>query len=199
MPFLLHATLWSVPTPLGHALAGLTIAWTSEAARRVSISPRTRTALIVAGAGFAIAPDLDLVYPPIHRMMSHSITALILATACAAIVAHRTNQDRPWLLTAVCGLAYASHLALDFVGGDTKEPAGMLLLWPFSDSWFSSSSPVFMPAVLRGFLKPRVLLWNTLSVLRELAILSPFAVGAWFLKIRLERSRNGAASTAPAP
>jgi len=185
VPFLLHATLWSVPTPLGHALAGLTIAWTSEAARRVSISPRTRTALIVAGAGFAIAPDLDLVYPPIHRMMSHSITALILATACAAIVAHRTNQDRPWLLTVV--------------GGDTKEPAGMLLLWPFSDSWFSSSSPVFMPAVLRGFLKPRVLLWNTLSVLRELAILSPFAVGAWFLKIRLERSRNGAASTAPAP
>ena len=188
-----------MPTPLGHALAGLTIAWTSEAARRVPISPRTRTALIVAGAGFAIAPDLDLIYPPIHRMMSHSITALVIATACAAIVAHRTNQDSPWLLAAVCGLAYASHLALDYVGGDTKLPAGMQLLWPFSDSWFSSSSPVFMPAVLRGFLEPRVLIWNTLSVLRELAILTPVALGAWFLKVRLERSRNGAASTAPAP
>ena len=75
----------------------------------------------------------------------------------------------------------------------------MLLLWPFSDRWFISSSAVFMPAVLGGFLKPQILLWNTLSVLRELAIMSAFAAGAWFLKVRLARSRDRTASTTSAP
>lgn len=173
-----------MPTPLGHALVGLTISWSTQAISRVPSRRRAGTSLAFFAAVFAIAPDFDFVYPPIHRMMTHSIVAAITATACAAFVAHRTKQKRPWVIALVCGVAYASHLALDWLGGDTKQPAGIQLLWPFSGEWFISSLNVFHPTSLTRFFEWRVLAENLAAVLRELAILIPFAVGAWLLHTR---------------
>ncbi len=135
---------------------------------------------LLAGA-FAVAPDFDFIYPPIHRRMSHSIVAAIVATIGAAVVAHRTKQQRPWVSALVCGVAYSSHLALDWLGGDTKEPAGIQLLWPFSDEWFISSWNIFEPTELVTFFERGTMVSNLAVVVRELAILSPLAAGAWLL------------------
>lgn len=176
-----------MPTPLGHALVGLTISWSTQAISRVPSRHRAGTSLAFFAGVFAIAPDFDFVYPPIHRMMTHSIVAAIAATAGAAVVAHRTKQERPWVIALVCGIAYASHLALDWLGGDTKQPAGIQLLWPFSDGWFISSWHLFRPTDLGGFFGFQTMVSNLVSVLRELAILSPFAIGAWLLYTRRGR------------
>ena len=151
---------------------------------RAPVRHRAGTSLAFAAAVFAIAPDFDFIYPPIHRMMSHSISAAIAATVCAFVVAHRTKQERPWLMSMVCGLAYASHLALDWLGVDTKEPAGIQLLWPFSDAWFISSWNLFQATVLVTFFERSTMIANLLAVLRELAILGPLAWGAWLLRAR---------------
>jgi membrane-bound metal-dependent hydrolase YbcI (DUF457 family) len=173
-----------MPTPLGHALVGLTISWSTQAISRAPSGHRTGPSLAFLASLFAIAPDFDFVYQPIHRMMTHSIVAAIAATACAAVVAHRTKQERPWVIAMVCGAAYASHLALDWLGSDTKQPGGIQLLWPFSDEWFLSSWHLFRPMHLGGFFGFQTMVSNVVSVLRELAILSPFAIGAWLLHAR---------------
>jgi len=183
-----------MPTPLGHALAGLTIAWSSSAVYRAPVRRRAGMSLAFSAAVFAIAPDFDFVYPPIHRMMSHSIIAVIAATICAAVIAHRTKQERPWLTAMVCGLAYASHLALDWLGGDTKVPAGIQLLWPFSDTWFISSWNVFGATEVGSFFQRWAMIANLVALLRELAILAPFAAGAWLLRRRAQPARQPAAT-----
>jgi membrane-bound metal-dependent hydrolase YbcI (DUF457 family) len=171
-----------MPTPLGHALVGAAIVWSAESFRRAPLDPRPRTSLAVVCAGLAVAPDLDLLYPPIHRMMSHSLLAVGVVGAVAWIVARRTHRDRTWLVTTACVLAYASHLGLDWLGGDTKQPPGIQALWPFSDAWFISSWGVFRATDLGAFFIPSVILSNALAVLRELAILGPVALVAWLLR-----------------
>ena len=173
-----------MPTPLGHALVGLTISWSAQAVSGAPARHRAGASLAYVAGVFAVAPDFDFIYPPIHRTMTHSITAAIAATICAAVVAHRTKQERPWVIAIVCGLAYGSHLALDWLGGDTKWPAGIQLLWPFSDGWFISSWSLFTPTVLETFFEWPTMVSNFIGVVRELVILSPFVVAARLLHAR---------------
>jgi hypothetical protein len=110
---------------------------------------------------------------------------MVLVGALAWIAARRRHPDHIWLITGACVLAYASHLGLDWLGGDTKLPAGIQLLWPLSDAWFVSSWNIFRPTDLGGALfTPRVMLSNSLVVLRELSILAPIALCAWVVRRR---------------
>lgn len=171
-----------MPTPLGHAIAGVAIAWSTEAIRPASRDARGHRSLTMMCAGLAIAPDMDLVYPPIHRMMSHSISAVLLVGVIAWFLTRRTKPEAARIVGVVCGLAYASHLALDWLGGDTKLPAGIQLLWPFSRDWFISSQSLFRATTLGGFFKPSTILSNTLAVVQELLILGPVLLGSSFLR-----------------
>lgn len=56
-------------------------------------------------------------YPPVHRMMTHSLAA--------AAITHHVAGRTMWSVSFVCGAAYASHLLLDWLGGDVKAPAGI--------------------------------------------------------------------------
>jgi membrane-bound metal-dependent hydrolase YbcI (DUF457 family) len=173
-----------MPTPIGHALAGLAIAWSAESIRRVPFGTPALSTVALTGVGLATAPDLDFIYPPVHRMMSHSITAVATVGVLAALVARRANTRAPWLFAVVSALAYASHLALDATGADVKLPAGIQLLWPFTDGWFITSWEVFRATHVQGFFTPSVMLSNGLAVLQELLILGPIVWGAWFLRSR---------------
>jgi membrane-bound metal-dependent hydrolase YbcI (DUF457 family) len=118
-------------------------------------------------------------------MMSHSLTALVIVTATAWLVARRTGRGRgPSAIAIVCGLAYGSHLVMDWLGTDTKLPPGIQLLWPFSDAWFISSWGVFGPTWLGRFFSPERMLANATTLLRELLIIGPLAYAAWLVKQR---------------
>jgi membrane-bound metal-dependent hydrolase YbcI (DUF457 family) len=171
---------------------GLSIAWSTQAISRPPIRHREGISLAFIAGVFAIAPDFDFIYPPLHRRMTHSIVAVAVATIWAAFVAHRAKQERPWVIAMVCGVAYASHLALDWLGGDTKQPAGIQLLWPFSDEFFISSWHLFAPTLLGGFFRPQTMAANFLTLIRELAILSPFAAVAWLLYARRRKPASRA-------
>lgn len=174
-----------MPTPLGHALAGASVAWLAQSVRRIPTDRRTDTRLALTCAELAVAADLDFIYPPIHRMMTHSLTAVAVVTAAAWLIARRADRrTAPWVMAIVCGLAYGSHLAMDWIGGDTKQPAGIQLLWPFSDAWFISSWSVFGATSLGRFFWPETMLSNAFTVLRELLILVPLALVAWSARRR---------------
>jgi membrane-bound metal-dependent hydrolase YbcI (DUF457 family) len=177
-----------MPSPLGHALAGLAVAWSAEAMTRMPLGWRAGSTIAVTCAALAIGPDVDWVYPPVHRMMTHSLFATGLVFALAAGIGLRRRPTR-WKTAAVCAAAYGSHLLLDWLGGDTKVPAGIQLLWPLDHKWFISDVSVFRATDIGGFFQPRVMISNALAVLGEVAVLLPLALLALFWRRRRLQTR----------
>jgi len=174
-----------MPSPIGHILAG---AATTIAADIVNpapaktgraAGPRWRAPL--AYGILAAAPDLDLIYPPIHRTATHSVTAVALAFIIAAAL---TGQVTRWRTATVCALAYATHPLLDWLGADTLPPLGIELFWPFSNRWFISGVDLFRGTFRGHLFAPPVLMANALSVAQEIAILLPIVVVLWLVRIK---------------
>src|SRR5215218_2709078 len=123
-----------MPSPIGHALGGIAIGWAAV--------PRTnwRTAAVLAAV--AIAPDLDLLVG-YHRGITHSLGAACVAGAVGWAV---TRQAR-WGLAV--GLAWASHVALDWLSNDTRPPIGVMALWPMTRDYYKASIEIFPPVSRR--------------------------------------------------
>lgn len=131
-------------------------------------------------AFLAAAPDLDLVLRLVdganhHRGPSHSLGAALLA-AVAVWALRRLGAGWPPGFAAA-GLAWASHVALDYTGLDTSPPVGEMALWPFSRGFFASPVSVFYD-VPRSF-SAEAIQHNLLAVLIEVAILGPVAFACW--------------------
>ncbi len=187
-----------MPSPLGHALAGLAIGWSADAIRRKPLRAGSYSLAAVCGA-LAISPDFDFLYPPFHRMATHSLTAIVSIAIVALAWHRRTTTGARTTVVVACVLAYASHVLLDLLGGDTKVPAGIQLLWPFSDGWFISGVRVFRETYLRGFFEPSIIVSNTLAIARELLVIIPFAAVtfAWRRRSLAERTRAASWKTPP--
>jgi membrane-bound metal-dependent hydrolase YbcI (DUF457 family) len=91
-----------MPSPIGHALAGVAVAWSAgrlaqpaTAARRVSVR---FTALCAA---LAMAPDLDLLIQPTHRTVTHSVGAVALVFIVAIAVTGWVRRGRVGLVGQV--------------------------------------------------------------------------------------------------
>lgn len=171
-----------MPTPIGHALAGLAIAAASPGVRRI---PNAHVAVL----GFcAIAPDLDLLLRFIdgvnhHRGASHSFTAAALV-ALAGLALKRLGASLPNPL--LMGGAWASHVVLDYLGLDTSTPFGEMALWPFSSAFYVSPVPVFYD-VPRAW-SAAAIAHNLTAVALELTIMIPVVIVCWRARIRARRT-----------
>lgn len=177
-----------MPSPLGHALAGLTIALAVEPAD----APVRRwwpglSDLAWAGAFVAVLPDIDLVYPPWHRSVTHSIGATVLIMIMAAAVTGKVTGRIGWRWVWTLGAAHASHILLDWLGTDRLPPIGIEALWPFSHQYFLSGWNVF-PPVERRLLNPAAIGINLWAAIFEVAVLGSMATLTWRAK-RRRRSR----------
>ena len=173
-----------MPSPIGHALAGATVAWTTDA-----LSPPARPTgpgLVVACMAIAAAPDLDLAFG-FHRTSTHSIGMTAMVAATAAIVAAYTRA--PVLRTALaCAAAHGSHLLLDWLAVDRFPPYGLQALWPFSSEFYISGWDIFRHTERRHVFSALAIRTNGLAVAQELLILGPLALVA--LRARASRSRS---------
>jgi membrane-bound metal-dependent hydrolase YbcI (DUF457 family) len=183
-----------MPTPIGHALAGLAIAC---AAPRRSNRLRGRESipwtLLLLCATLAALPDLDLLYQPIHRTVTHSITSAVFVTIIAVLVTRwvtlrgqigvRPRSDPRWV-GLLCGAAWGSHILLDWMGTDFNAPRGIQALWPFSDRWFISGWDLFPRVERRQPLSSATMLSNVKAIAYEIAIVGPIAVVLWWTRIR---------------
>jgi membrane-bound metal-dependent hydrolase YbcI (DUF457 family) len=176
-----------MPSPIGHALGGVAAAWSAE---HLPASPsgqescgRISTALTLVCAVLAAAPDLDLLVPGFHRTVTHSVAAAVLVMIIAAgVTGWVTRRNRSclwdvWRIAGICGLAYASHILLDWLGTDPNPPFGIQALWPFSHQWFIAGWTIFPVTERRSFFSWAALATNTKAVAVEVIILGPLVLG----------------------
>lgn len=177
-----------MPSPIGHTLAGLAVGWTATAGanrfRAAAWSP-----LVLGCAFVAAAPDLDLLYPPLHRLVTHGVGITLLITIITAAVTRQVTGEVAWRIVLALTAAHASHTFLDWLGTDRFPPPGIRALWPFSNQFYISGWEVF-PNVERRLWRPDALAVNLRAVLSEILILGPVALGAWLIMRRRSRRRN---------
>ena len=168
-----------MPSPIGHALAGIAIAPLAgrpEAGLKTCPTTTTTTAFVLLCAALAAVPDIDLLVPGFHRSVTHSIGATILVTIIAMAVTGWVTGRIEWRVSLVCGAAYGSHLLLDWLARDPNPPYGIQALWPFSRQWFISGWNMFPPTERQNLLSARAILINVRAVLQEVVILGPLAL-----------------------
>ena len=179
-----------MPSPIGHALGGVAAAWFAERIPTSTITgpitpasgrppERISTALTLICAVLAAAPDLDLLWPGMHRTVTHSVGAVVLVTIISAVVTGWVTRRSNWLnwniwrIAGICGLAYASHLLLDWLGTDPNPPFGIQALWPFSHQWFIAGWTIFPMTERRSFFSWAAFATNVNAVAVEVGILGP--------------------------
>ena len=180
-----------MPSPIGHALGGVAIAWTASLGEPPDPTGRTLSdRWLPIYMGLAAAPDLDLLVHGTHRTATHSVTAMLLVTIVAAAVtgqvtplrASRVAGHARWRIALLCGLSYGSHLLLDWLGVDNYPPRGIELLWPFSDRWFISDLDLFRQTARQDFLTAPIIRQNLLAIAQECLILLPILAVIWWAR-----------------
>jgi hypothetical protein len=169
-----------MPSPVGHALGGLTVGLL------LARDPRWRLPLACAVA--ATLPDLDLLLPIVHRGPTHSVTAAAVAGLLMFAVGRSKVSDR-WRLAAGVGLAVLLHVVFDWLSQDSTDPRGVMALWPWTSTYFVSDLDLFN-AVDRRYWRPGFLRRNTIALTREILILAPVV-----LLVLLSRRRIRALSS----
>jgi membrane-bound metal-dependent hydrolase YbcI (DUF457 family) len=176
-------------TPVGHTLAGLAVSSVAGLQPR-----RADRSLVLLTVLMAVAPDLDvlpglLLNTParFHSEMTHSLAfALVISVVVAGVYYLRRGEFAR--IFKLCFVAYTSHLVLDMMGADGREPFGIPLLWPFSDTHLLF--PVtLLPGVrhassasssLMEFMMRLVSVENIITIGVEILLISPFILlGRW--------------------
>jgi membrane-bound metal-dependent hydrolase YbcI (DUF457 family) len=181
-----------MPSPIGHALAGIAAAWVVDlvpgdrgwrtAPASGSWYQRAGGGLTLACAALATAPDLDLLTGS-HRTVTHSVGAVLVVGLGAAVLA--AARSRPVLrITLMCAAAWGTHLLLDWLGADAYPPFGIRALWPFNDRWYISNANLFGQTERRMFFTARVLRQNAIAVTHEIAVFAPIAWGLWLVRVK---------------
>jgi len=114
-------------SPIGHALAGIALAWGADLVpgiRSWRTAPSSASWYERAGAGLtltcavlAAAPDLDLFFGRFHRTMTHSLISLAVVAGAAGLVAGRARLPRlargamPRIVIMCVGDASSARLA----------------------------------------------------------------------------------------
>jgi len=131
--------------------------------------------LAVCALAGALA-DVDFLLPMRHRGPSHGLGAAAMALALTlAVLSVGSVRAGRWRTAVAVGLAYASHTLLDWLGADSSTPQGLMALWPVSSAYYISGLDVFN-AVDRRYWMAGFWARNTVAVIREMAIVGPFAL-----------------------
>jgi inner membrane protein len=181
-----------MPSPIGHALAGLAAAWAvdlvpGDRAWRTAPEPaswfrRAGDGLTLACGALGAAADLDHLFIT-HRTVTHSIGAIAFVGLFAAAVA--ANAQRPVARVALmCAAAYSTHLLLDWLGVDTSVPRGIQALWPFSHEWFISGIDLFPKTERHELLTVATTVTNLKAIVQEVLIVGPPTVALWLVRVK---------------
>ncbi len=172
-----------MPSPVAHGLLGLTVHVLASRDRSELRDPRRLGVTL----GAALLPDLDLTFRLLdgrnhHGGVLHSVGAALLVAAVVAVVLSLGRWQRPFALAFTAGLAWCSHVLLDYLNVDTHPPIGILALWPFSHAYHKFPYPIFMDI-------GRTLDWTTVrhdiaAVAWECAILVPLLFVSWHYRGR---------------
>lgn len=168
-----------MPSPIAHAIAGVTAGWL------VAPAPSTRPSRIALYAAMGMAADLDLLVGA-HSGPTHGLGAAVIAGIATWAVLKWRGSSAGVRTACAAAIAYASHTLLDWLGTDSSPPIGIMALWPFSHRYYESSLHVFM-AISRRYWLPEFWTFNLAALARELLILVPTAIVVVALRRRVAR------------
>jgi inner membrane protein len=173
-----------MPSPVGHLIGGVAAGWLVYGSPISGGGSRTdwrREAVIFGSLG--ALPDLDLLFG-MHSGPTHSLGAALIVGFTAYLIGIRLRTTAPLRFALACFSAYASHILLDWLAGDTTAPIGIMALWPFSYGHYASSLHLFMAVSRRYYQGWSFLRHNLLAIVRELLILIPLLTGVILLRRR---------------
>jgi membrane-bound metal-dependent hydrolase YbcI (DUF457 family) len=175
-----------MPSPVGHAIAGVAAAWLVAGAPALTPATFWREAALFGALG--ALPDIDLLVGA-HSGPTHSLGAAVVVGMAAGLWAGRwRGHRRPGLhrltFAVACLAAYASHLLLDWLGRDSSPPIGIMALWPVSRDYFESTLHVFLPISRRYYQGWTFVVSNVHAVCLELVILVPILAVVTLLRPR---------------
>ncbi len=171
-----------MPTPLGHALAGVTagclvLSVAESGAHRPSARTRGLAALrrdrrVVAFGLCGALADIDFLFG-LHSGFTHSVGATIVVGLAGAWWGDAITRGRG--MAVALGAAYGSHVLLDWLGSDSVAPLGVMALWPFSFDYYLSDHQWFL-SVCRAYTVASCWRHNLVGALREVLMLGPTAL-----------------------
>lgn len=176
-------------TPVGHSLFGVIVYLFASRGSRKGL---LLFALLMTAA---FLPDFD--YFPVlwgdlklanlnHQWFTHSLLFVFVSGLALAIVGKWLQLGSIAKLYLFIVAIMLSHLLLDYLTYDGREPKGILLLWPFSDQRFNSPVSVF-GGVAKGSFSDLFSLHNLGVVGGELLIVGVPALLLWFYLRRTVR------------
>ncbi len=160
-----------MPSPVGHALGGVIVAYALGTVGTLG------TLGTVIGA--AIAPDIDFLWGG-HNRETHSLGAAIIA----GLVVLAWRRDRRLALAVT--LSWATHVLFDWLGSDDTPPLGVMALWPIDSSFYFANAFVF-EAISRRYWLDNFYTHNGWAVIKELLILGPIALALIAFRWRARR------------
>jgi inner membrane protein len=172
-------------SPLAHGLAGVAV-YAILAPPGGPVRDRRPWALAAfagAAADLDFLPGLAFADPSrYHHGVTHSLAATLVFALLLGLSASRPlgSVGRRILLF---GVAYGTHLGLDYVTFDPSVPRGIPLLWPFSSTPFIASATLFWELHHGASWGAFVNQHNVGAVFIEAAILGPLvaALCVWRL------------------
>ena len=181
-----------MPTPLGHALAGVATGWSVAGVARENRRALVTQAAILAS--LAMAADLDLLVGA-HSGPTHSVGAAAIAGALAAWARWPIARTRGTIFIAAF-LAWATHPLMDSLSPDATAPFGVMAFWPFTTHYYLTGLSVFM-SIWRYPVSARAITHDILAIAREILLLAPITYVAWKVGKSTEvgKSRSGGLAT----
>jgi membrane-bound metal-dependent hydrolase YbcI (DUF457 family) len=159
-----------MPSPVGHALAGLAAGWLVQGTPPLKAKTAWCREAALFGA-LGILPDVDLLFHA-HSGPTHGVGAAFLVGVAAFVVWPGQTAARARAALA-CALAYGSHILLDWLGSDSSAPIGIMVLWPMSREYYESGLNIFMAISRRYWQGAAFWRQNLTALARELLVLGP--------------------------
>jgi len=169
--------------PRGRLKAGFKALW----------EQRAYFLVIVLMANF---PDIDYIpgvlmgqINAFHHWYTHTL-GWIAAVAVASWWLWRKTDRVRWPVFVVLFTAMATHLLSDLLSGDGNAPYGIMALWPFTDSFYISSTSVFW-SLRKGTWNDVFQWYNVRAALYEAAVLLPVLLAVLLFKRFAPARRSG--------
>lgn len=176
-----------MPTPVAHSLIGIALFQT----RTVTFF-KNDWLTVLFFISLANMPDLDFIPGLLkgkpnmyHQGYSHTLGAALLVGLVGGYLFGKHNGSIFRSSCIVC-LAYYSHMMLDYCNQDGRFPYGVMLFWPFADTFFMAPfaffDPVMKSASSANWLQSVLSMHNLKVAIKELVMMGPIAAGAYVLR-----------------
>lgn len=182
-----------MPTPVGHLLAGAI----------VHKSQKTKGVLFLLFVlFFALLPDFDFVFGlavgdanRYHHLFTHSFFFVVVAGVVGGALYAKWARASFAKSSAIFVSAGISHVILDILALDQREPLGCPIWWPFSYDFVISPVLIFSDVSRASdsnvFFQSLFNLHNLKTVLIEIAVLAPLLLVVFLVqKVEIKNKKT---------